>query len=85
MCIIESQQYTLCIASSIKHFKTMQFQLTVTCLVGVEGEGTGGPYLLTHEAIMVSDVTECLLTLYVVDLDRLLVSTAKRFSKEIVQ
>ena len=32
---------------------------------------------------MVSDVTECLLTLYVVDLDSLLVSTAE--SKEIVQ
>ena len=44
----------------------------------MEGEGTGGSYLLTHEAIMVSDVTECLLTLYVVDLDSLLVSTAER-------
>ena len=34
---------------------------------------------------MVSDVTECLLTLYVVDLDSLQVSTTERVSKEIVQ
>ena len=73
VCIIESQQYTLCIGLSNTCFKTMQ--LLVPCR-------DGRSYLLTHEAIMVSDVTECLLTLYVVDLDSLLVSTAKRFSMQ---
>ena len=47
-------------------------------LVRVEGEGTSGSYLLPHEAIMISNVTERLLTLYVVDLDGLLVSTEER-------